>query len=148
MENIQNVIFYSSIPRNYSNPKLGKLIHEARKKQFISQEELSEKAGINRMYLSRLENGKRPIIDLIQAKKFSDILDIPLEKLVETIKLVEPEENVMRLENYFPYIETKKQKDAIERFASLVTRSGLTDEQLDHMLTQAIAYAQYCSNLK
>lgn len=64
------------------------------------------------------------------------------------ISLVDVPNTFPSMEDIFPYIESQKQKDVIQKFASLVTRYNLTDKELDHLITQAIAYTRYCSNLK
>ena len=47
--------------------KLGKVIVQLRKKEGISQETLALNAGIDRKYMSDIENGKRNIsIDIIE----------------------------------------------------------------------------------
>ena len=51
---------YSFIPMNIKQ-KLGLRIRELRKEKGISQEELAFKAGIDRTYMTSVENGKRNI---------------------------------------------------------------------------------------
>lgn len=54
---------------------LGTTIKELRKHKYLSQEELSERAGISPASLERIENGKKPRAGTL--KKISYALDIP-----------------------------------------------------------------------
>jgi HTH-type transcriptional regulator/antitoxin HipB len=47
--------------REFEAYKIGILIHEERKKQHISQEELALKCGTNKSYISRIENNASDI---------------------------------------------------------------------------------------
>ncbi len=65
--------------------KLGKVIVQLRKKEGISQETLALNAGIDRKYMSDIENGKRNIsIDIIERlSKFFNISISSLFLMVE-----------------------------------------------------------------
>lgn len=60
--------------------KLGKTIMLRRRKQLISQEDFARKAGINRSYMSHIENGKRDVsITIIE--KIAKALGVTLAEL-------------------------------------------------------------------
>lgn len=60
--------------------KLGKTIMLRRRKQLISQEDFARKAGINRSYMSHIENGKRDVsINIIE--KIAKALGVTLAEL-------------------------------------------------------------------
>lgn len=61
------------------NTKFGDFIKQTRLEKNMYQEELAEKVGINRTYLSRLERGERNI-DLALALKLCDELDVDIRK--------------------------------------------------------------------
>ena len=65
--------------------KLGKVIVQLRKKEGISQETLALNAGIDRKYMSDIENGKRNIsIEIIERlSKFFNISISSLFLMVE-----------------------------------------------------------------
>lgn len=65
--------------------KLGKVIVQLRKEEGISQETLALNAGIDRKYMSDIENGKRNIsIDIIERlSKFFNISISSLFLMVE-----------------------------------------------------------------
>jgi len=58
--------------RGFEEFKLGYLIQEARKKKGLTQQELAEKAGTNKAYISRVEND------------IKDVRISTLRKIVET----------------------------------------------------------------
>lgn len=61
--------------------RIGDRIREARRRAEISQEGLSERIGVNRSYLSLVENGKSsPTFDFIE--KVADGLELNIEDLV------------------------------------------------------------------
>ena len=57
---------------------LGLRIKELRKKHNISQEELAERANLDRTYINSVENGKRNI-SIINIEKISKSFDITLK---------------------------------------------------------------------
>lgn len=65
--------------------QLGKAIVSRRKELGISQDELSEKSGVSRRYLSDVENGTRQI-SVIILKSLTDQLDWTLTQLFSTIE--------------------------------------------------------------
>ena len=65
--------------------KIGKFIADCRKKQNLTQIELAVAVGIDRAYLSEIENGKANIsINILYA--ISDALEIDIKELFRTIK--------------------------------------------------------------
>ena len=60
--------------------KLGKAIIFRRRQQFISQEDFARKAGINRQYMSGIENGKRNVSVTI-LEKIAKALNISISEL-------------------------------------------------------------------
>ena len=66
--------------RDESNT-FGKLIKTYRELRGWKQEELAERWGYSREYLSQVERGKRKLEKQEQVHKLADILDIPQEQL-------------------------------------------------------------------
>jgi transcriptional regulator with XRE-family HTH domain len=62
--------------------EIGKKIREIRRRVGISQEDLSEKAEINRTYLSQIENGKSSPTEK-KIKKIAEALGVPASELME-----------------------------------------------------------------
>jgi len=61
----------------------GKLVHAYREQRGWTQEELAERWGHVRAYVSQIERGKRKLDSVTQVMRLADILDIPQEKLEE-----------------------------------------------------------------
>ena len=62
-------------------PKIGERIRAARKKAELSQEVLADKIGVNRSYLSLVENGKSsPTFEFVE--KIAGGLDLRVEDIV------------------------------------------------------------------
>ena len=60
--------------------EIGENIKNYRKEAGMTQEELAEKVGITRAYLSEIERGKKDP-SYSKVKKISDILGIPIDEL-------------------------------------------------------------------
>lgn len=77
------------------NNKLGELIKNYRSKHDISLNELAEKVGCSKQYLSFLERGVNPISNkavtpsLKMLSKIADTIEIPLDELMSYIKIIE-----------------------------------------------------------
>jgi DNA-binding XRE family transcriptional regulator len=69
--------------RHYSDPvKLpGKILAGARYREDLTQEELSERAGIPRRHISEMENGRRPI-GKANARKLAEALNIDPRRFI------------------------------------------------------------------
>lgn len=65
--------------------KLGLRIKELRKERGISQEELAFKAGIDRTYMTSVENGKRNI-SIVNIEKIVLALDESIESFFKGFK--------------------------------------------------------------
>lgn len=61
--------------------EFGELVKAYRKQRGWTQEELAERWGYSRVYISQIELGKRKLDSASQVTKLADILDIPQEKL-------------------------------------------------------------------
>ena len=59
------------LDKGFESFKLGALIHEARLKQGLTQEQLADKCGTNKAYISRIENN------------IKDVRILTLQKIVE-----------------------------------------------------------------
>src|SRR5690242_2648995 len=59
----------------------GKLVQAYRKERSWSQQELAERWGNTREYVSQVESGKRKLTQTDQVARLADILEIPLEHL-------------------------------------------------------------------
>jgi transcriptional regulator with XRE-family HTH domain len=63
------------------NNAFGKLVKSFRAQRGLSQDQLAEKWGHTRQYVSQIERGKRKLEKWEQVMRLADILDIPQEKL-------------------------------------------------------------------
>jgi len=61
----------------------GQLVRSYREQRGWTQEELAERWGRARAYVSQIEQGKRKLDSITQVMRLADILDIPQEKLEE-----------------------------------------------------------------
>lgn len=61
----------------------GQLVRSYRQQRGWTQEELAERWGHARVYVSQIEQGKRKLDSMTQVMRLADILDIPQEKLDE-----------------------------------------------------------------
>lgn len=61
--------------------EFGKLVRAYRKQRGWTQEELAEKWGYTREYVSHIEAGRRKLDSVSQLVRLADLLDIPSEKL-------------------------------------------------------------------
>lgn len=61
--------------------EFGDLVKAYRKQRRWTQEELAERWGHSREYVSQVERGKRKLDSASQVVRLADILDIPQEKL-------------------------------------------------------------------
>ena len=71
----------------------GQLVKSFREQHRWSQEELAERWGHSRVYISQIERGKRKLESMVQLSRLADVLDIPREKLVEVGRCA-PQANV------------------------------------------------------
>lgn len=62
--------------------KFGKKVRKERLKKNLSQENFAEMIGVHRTYIGMIERAEKNIT-LINIKKISDALDIPLSKLFD-----------------------------------------------------------------
>jgi transcriptional regulator with XRE-family HTH domain len=61
----------------------GQLVKSYREQRGWTQDELAERWGYTRAYVSQIERGKRKLDSMTQVVRLADILDIPQEKLEE-----------------------------------------------------------------
>ena len=67
---------------NAEAKKLGENLKKIRIKKDITQVEIAKKLGVNRSFVSNIENGKtNPTLSTIT--KLADVLDIPTDKLLK-----------------------------------------------------------------
>lgn len=64
--------------------QFGKRVRQLRKQKKFSQEELAQKAGLHRTYISDIERGNRNV-SLENIKKIADALDVQLNYLLKEI---------------------------------------------------------------
>src|SRR5579883_1370485 len=65
----------------FDNNQFGQLVKAYRKQRGWSQEELAERWGYSRAYISLIELGQKKLDSVAQVIRLADILDIPQEKL-------------------------------------------------------------------
>lgn len=64
--------------------KFGKSVRKFREEKSWTQEELADNANLHRTYIGMIERAEKNIT-LINIKKISDALNVPINKLMETI---------------------------------------------------------------
>jgi transcriptional regulator with XRE-family HTH domain len=72
------------VAQDKSLQQFGRRIRELRLKRRLSQEELAERVGIHRNYMSQIENGRRNI-SLLNVIKLARGLQVSLPKLMEDV---------------------------------------------------------------
>ena len=82
------VLHQNSIPDAEQNPEIGLMIKQARKDAGLTQEQLAQKSGTSKHYISRLENNKADI-ELLTLKKIIEAglgrkLQIAMKWILET----------------------------------------------------------------
>lgn len=68
-------------PSGLRSNAFGKLVREYREQMGLSQEEVAERWGYTREYVSLIERGKRKLDQIEQVYRLADILQIPHERL-------------------------------------------------------------------
>lgn len=68
-------------PIELSTSAFGKLVRTYRLQRGLSQQELAERWGYSREYVSQIERGKRKLDRVGQVNRLADILEIPSERL-------------------------------------------------------------------
>lgn len=127
------------------DPRLGNRIREARKEQQLTIKELSAKVGCSTTHLTRIELGQRPLTSFPLLMSFADVLHIPSEELIALAgQGLTGDESYLKLA--LPSVKSAAQEDAVVKFAQLITANELTDAELEHILTDATAFVEYCVN--
>lgn len=74
--------------------EVGNRIRLFRKQKGMSQEELGNRLGLTKSYISRLENGKKPI-SLDRLETIAEVLEVNVDYLlVDKTKLIEHKEGI------------------------------------------------------
>jgi transcriptional regulator with XRE-family HTH domain len=93
--------------------QVGQRIKVIRTKRGMSQEELAEKLEVTKGYISKLENGKKPI-SLKTTEKIAHILGVlPEDLLVDETKLIKYHDDLIYIREKF----TDQELNAMVRYA-------------------------------
>jgi transcriptional regulator with XRE-family HTH domain len=93
--------------------QVGRRIKEIRNLRGMSQDDLADKLGVNRSFISKLENGKKPI-SLEHIQKLSKNLDVePEDLLVDKNKLIKHNEDLIFIKEKF----TDQELQVMARYA-------------------------------
>src|SRR5579883_1020526 len=65
----------------FNKNEFGALVKAYRQQRGWTQEDLAERWGHSRVYISQIESGKKKLDSVAQVVRLADILDIPQEKL-------------------------------------------------------------------
>lgn len=65
--------------------EFGAFLREARKKEGLHQEDIAEKLGVSRSYITHIENGKRNIY-FPRAINICRVLDLDINDFIKTLK--------------------------------------------------------------
>jgi transcriptional regulator with XRE-family HTH domain len=101
----------------------GQLVRSYRQQRGWTQEELGERWGYTRAYVSQIEQGKRKLDSMTQVLRLADILDIPQEKLEEIGRGI-PKRS----------IEVQKPEQADSAILQMLLAPGRDMVQLSYML--------------
>jgi len=107
----------------FNKNEFGQLIKSYRKQRGWTQEELADRWGHTREYVSRIERGKNKLDSVTQVVKLADILDIPQEKL-EAIGRGIPQRN----------IDIRRPEQADDAILQMLLAPGRDMVQLSYML--------------
>jgi transcriptional regulator with XRE-family HTH domain len=101
----------------------GQLVRSYRQQRGWTQEELAERWGHARVYVSQIEQGKRKLDSMTQVMRLADILDIPQEKLEEIGRGIPKRK-----------IEIQKPEQADSAILQMLLAPGRDMVQLSYML--------------
>lgn len=101
----------------------GQLVRSYRKQRGWTQEELAERWGHARVYVSQIERGKRKLDSMTQVMRLADILDIPQERLEEIGRGIPKRK-----------IEVEKPEQADNAILQMLLAPGRDMVQLSYML--------------
>jgi transcriptional regulator with XRE-family HTH domain len=96
--------------------KVGKRIKLLRQQKGVSQEYLGERLGVTRSFISRMENGKRPI-SLDKIERIADVLDVEVDDLlIDKNEIIKYYDDLIILKEKF----TTEELEAMAKFAQTV----------------------------
>lgn len=124
------------------DPALGQRLRAARKSRGWTIKELSEILGISTTHLTRLELGQRRVDSMALLMTFAENLDLPLEELI-ALQGQDFHENPSYVKLAFPGVTNDDQIQAISQFATLISSSVLSAQEMDMLLMQATAMVRY-----
>jgi transcriptional regulator with XRE-family HTH domain len=101
----------------------GQLVRSYREQRGWTQDELGERWGHTRAYVSQIERGKRKLDSMMQVMRLADILDIPQEKLEEIGRGIPKRK-----------IEVQKPEQADSAILQMLLAPGRDMVQLSYML--------------
>lgn len=130
------------LKREDIDPMLGQRLRDARKAKGWTIKELSEILGISTTHLTRLELGQRRVDSMALLMTFAENLDLPLEELI-ALQGQDFHENPSYVKLAFPGVTTENQIHAISKFASLISSSELSTQELEYLLIQATAMVEF-----
>lgn len=126
------------------DPRLGKRIREVRRAKEMTIKELADIIGCSPTHVTRIETAKRRIDSTSLLVKFAQALGLPSEELITLAGMGVADVNSLTQVAY-PGVKTEKQKEVLDELSKLITNMNLTNEQLDILLMQATAFAEYCN---
>ena len=124
--------------------KIGSAMRDDRKNAGYTIRELATKMDISPTHLTRIELGERIMDSVEKLILFCDVCHVPIEKYLVLCGMRLPEKDTP-IRRAFPAIKTNDQEKVISAFANSVTSHDLTNEELEQMVTTAVAFAEFCS---
>lgn len=121
---------------------LGPRIRRIRKEQKMTIQELANAMGCSSTHLTRIELGERQVDSVALIATIAQSLQVSPQELLGN----NPPSTGALIRSAFPGVQSEKQEQVLIQLASIIANKGLTDSQLEAMLEQATAYAEYCSN--
>lgn len=99
--------------------------------------------GCSTTHVTRIELAQRRIDSMPLTIAFSHALNVPTEVAISLSgQSIQQNESLVRVA--FPSISTYLQENVINALATIITGKEMTSGQLQHLIEQATAYAEYC----
>jgi transcriptional regulator with XRE-family HTH domain len=126
---------------------IGERLRELRQQQNLSQEEIENRTGLLRCYISRVENGHTvPAFETIE--KFARALEVPLYQLFYDGEAPPALPNIIKRKAARDVAWGRSGKEArlLEKFRQLLSRTDEDDRKLLFFMAQKMARGKSAAN--
>ena len=125
--------------------KIGEAMRRDRKEARYTIRQLAEIIDVSPTHLNRMEKGLRIMDSIEKLIRFCDACHVPIDGYLSLCGLQYAGNNQDPIGRAFPQIRTSEQKDAINSFANIILSHDLSKEELEQILKNTMAYADFCS---